>query len=172
MAILAGDFLLARASALAASLGADVAGLLAATIGELCRGQVLELQHLFDVDRTEEQYSSSIDGKTAVAVRDVVPHRRAWSADCREPTLDALTEFGHHLGMCFQIVDDVLDLTATDEALGKPAGPRPRRGRLHAAGDRDPGRGGRRRAPVDPERAATSTRPPTTRRWRSSGPAA
>ena len=39
-----------------------------------------------------------------------------------EPTLDALTRFGLHLGMCFQIVDDVLDLTATDEALGKPAG--------------------------------------------------
>src|SRR3954452_22914970 len=43
MAILAGDFLLARPSSLAASLGADVASLLAATIGELCRGQVLEL---------------------------------------------------------------------------------------------------------------------------------
>ena len=56
VAILAGDFLLARASALAASLGADVAGLLAATIGELCRGQVLELQHLFDATRTEEDY--------------------------------------------------------------------------------------------------------------------
>ena len=39
-----------------------------------------------------------------------------------EPTLDALTRFGHHLGMCFQIVDDVLDLTASDDALGKPAG--------------------------------------------------
>src|SRR5262249_27584783 len=53
VAILAGDYLLARASALAASLGADVAGLLAATIGELCRGQVLELQHLFDASRSE-----------------------------------------------------------------------------------------------------------------------
>ena len=50
VAILAGDYLLAQASSLAASLGADVAALLAATIGELCRGQVLELQHLFDVD--------------------------------------------------------------------------------------------------------------------------
>ena len=39
-----------------------------------------------------------------------------------EPTLDALTRYGRHLGMCFQVVDDVLDLTATDEALGKPAG--------------------------------------------------
>src|SRR5918996_6652356 len=65
VAILAGDFLLARASSLAASLGADVAGLLAATIGELCRGQVLELQHLFDVGRTEEGYESTIEGKTA-----------------------------------------------------------------------------------------------------------
>jgi heptaprenyl diphosphate synthase len=121
VAILAGDFLLARASSLAASLGADVAGLLAATIGELCRGQVLELQHLFDVDRTEELYESTIEGKTAAL----------FATSCRiggmvsrvdAPTLDALTRFGFHLGMCFQVVDDVLDLTATDEALGKPAG--------------------------------------------------
>ena len=65
VAILAGDYLLAQASSLAASLGADVAALLAATIGELCRGQVLELQYLFDVDRTEESYLSAIEGKTA-----------------------------------------------------------------------------------------------------------
>jgi geranylgeranyl pyrophosphate synthase len=38
------------------------------------------------------------------------------------PTLDALTEFGHHLGVCFQIVDDVLDVTGSDASLGKPAG--------------------------------------------------
>jgi heptaprenyl diphosphate synthase len=121
VAILSGDFLLARASALAASLGADVAGLLADTIGELCRGQVLELQHLFDVQRSEEDYSSAIEGKTA----------SLFGTSCRiggmvsgvdEPTLDALTRYGQHLGLCFQIVDDCLDLTASDEALGKPAG--------------------------------------------------
>jgi len=33
-----------------------------------------------------------------------------------------LTSYGRHLGMCFQVVDDVLDLTATDATLGKPAG--------------------------------------------------
>src|SRR6266545_3122434 len=65
VAILAGDYLLAQASALAASLGADVAALLAATIGELCRGQVLELQYLFDTERTEDSYLSAIEGKTA-----------------------------------------------------------------------------------------------------------
>ena len=64
-AILAGDYLLARASEIAASLGTEVAGLLAATIARLCEGQVLELQHTFDVGRTEEAYLASIDGKTA-----------------------------------------------------------------------------------------------------------
>jgi geranylgeranyl pyrophosphate synthase len=38
------------------------------------------------------------------------------------PTLDALTSFGQHLGMCFQIVDDVLDVTRTEAELGKPVG--------------------------------------------------
>jgi heptaprenyl diphosphate synthase len=121
VAILAGDFLLARASALAARLGGEVAEILASTIAELCRGQVLELQHLFDVDRSEEGYCSAIEGKTA----------SLFGTSCRVggmvcgvggPTLDALTRYGFHLGMCFQIVDDVLDITATDAALGKPAG--------------------------------------------------
>ncbi len=121
VAILAGDFLLARASALAAHLGGDVAEVLASTIAELCRGQVLELQHLFDVDRSEEGYCSAIEGKTA----------SLFGTSCRvggmvcgvaEPTLDALTRYGFHVGMCFQIVDDVLDITGTDASLGKPAG--------------------------------------------------
>ncbi len=121
VAILAGDYLLARASSLAASLGAEVAGLLAATIGALCRGQVLELQHLYDVGRSEEAYATAIEGKTAAL----------FATSCRigglvsgvdEPTLDALTRYGFHLGLCFQIVDDCLDLTGTDDDLGKPAG--------------------------------------------------
>ena len=36
--------------------------------------------------------------------------------------LDSLTSFGHHLGMCFQVVDDVLDVTRSEAELGKPAG--------------------------------------------------
>lgn len=121
VAILAGDYLLAKASELAASLGADVAGLLAATIGELCRGQVLELQHLFDADRTEDSYYSAIEGKTA-SLMAAACRIGGMVSNVSVPTLDALTRFGRHLGMCFQIVDDVLDVTRTDEELGKPAG--------------------------------------------------
>ena len=121
VAILAGDYLLAQASSLAASLGAGVAALLAATIGELCRGQVLELQHLFDVTRSEESYLSSIEGKTA-SLMATASRIGAMVSNVSADTLDALTQFGHHLGMCFQVVDDVLDVTRTEAELGKPAG--------------------------------------------------
>ena len=120
-AILAGDFLLARASEIAASLGTEVAGLLARTIGRLCEGQIEELRHTYDVNRPVDSYLASIDGKTAslysTAARIgglVAGHDRA--------TVDLLTAYGTAYGMVFQIVDDVLDLTATDAELGKPAG--------------------------------------------------
>ncbi|MFM7894092.1 MAG: polyprenyl synthetase family protein, partial [Actinomycetota bacterium] len=64
-AIVAGDFLLARASEIAASLGNEVAGLLARTIGQLCEGQVEELRHTYDRNRTIPSYLVSIQGKTA-----------------------------------------------------------------------------------------------------------
>jgi heptaprenyl diphosphate synthase len=120
-AILAGDFLLAKASEIAAGLGTEVAGLLARTIGDLCRGQVAELQTLYDINRSEEQYYPSIAGKTAslfsaaTRIGGIVTGRD-------RATIERLTEFGKLYGMAFQIVDDILDVIATDEQLGKPAG--------------------------------------------------
>ena len=120
-AILAGDFLLARASEIAASLGTEVAALLARTITRLCEGQVLELQSTFDAGRTEAAYLRSIDGKTA-ALFATSARIGALVGGLDRDGVEALTEFGHGYGLAFQIVDDVLDLSATDEQLGKPAG--------------------------------------------------
>ena len=53
VAIVAGDFLLARASEIAASLGTEVSGLLAHTIGRLCEGEVGEIQFAYNAARTE-----------------------------------------------------------------------------------------------------------------------
>src|SRR5215212_5801288 len=101
-AILAGDFLLARASELAASLGTEVAGLLARTIGRLCEGQIAELRHAYDPTRPVDAYVESISGKTA----------SLFSAACRiggivaerpRPEIEALTAFGHAYGMVFQV---------------------------------------------------------------------
>jgi heptaprenyl diphosphate synthase len=120
-AILAGDYLLAKASEIAASLGTEVAGLLAATIARLCEGQVLELQHVFDASRSEQSYLASIAGKTA-SLLGTSCRVGAIVADLPRADVDRLTEFGRNYGMAFQIVDDVLDVVATDEQLGKPAG--------------------------------------------------
>lgn len=120
-AILAGDFLLAKASEIAASLGTEVAGLLAATIGRLCEGEVIELNDAYQVERTEEAYLRAIEGKTA-SLLSTACRIGGIVAELPRDHIDRLTEFGLAYGMAFQVVDDVLDVIATDEQLGKPAG--------------------------------------------------
>jgi len=120
-AILAGDYLLAKASEIAASLGTEVAGLLASTIARLCEGQILELQHAFNLQRSEEAYFASIDGKTASLLATSC-RIGGIVADLPREQIEAVTTFGNSFGMAFQIVDDLLDVTSTDEELGKPAG--------------------------------------------------
>ena len=120
-AILAGDFLLARASEIAASLGTEIAGLLARTIGELCEGQILELQSTFKPSRTEESYEQSIAGKTA-SLLSTACRIGGLTGGLERDAVDQLTDFGHSYGMAFQIVDDILDVIATEDQLGKPTG--------------------------------------------------
>jgi len=120
-AILAGDFLLARASEIAASLGTEVAGLLAATIGKLCRGQISELRTTFDPSRSEAAYFECIDGKTA-SLFGTACRIGAIVGQLERSNVEQLTTYGSALGVVFQIVDDLLDLTSTDSQLGKPAG--------------------------------------------------
>jgi heptaprenyl diphosphate synthase len=121
VAILAGDFLLARASELAAELGTEVAGLLAATIGRMTAGEMVEIKGAFDLGRSEESYIASIAGKTA-ALFSSSARIGAIVGGLPRADIDALTDYGHNYGMAFQIVDDILDVVATDEELGKPAG--------------------------------------------------
>ena len=120
-AILAGDYLLGRASELAAALGTEVAGLLATTITQLCEGQILELESAYDPARTVERYERSITGKTA-SLLSTACRIGAIVGDLPRPVVESLTEFGLAYGMAFQVVDDILDIVATDEQLGKPAG--------------------------------------------------
>jgi heptaprenyl diphosphate synthase len=121
VAIMAGDFCLARASEIAAALGTEMAALMAATIGRLCEGQVREVQFVFATDRTEEAYLQAIEGKTA-SLMATACRAGALAAGMPRTQVDALTTYGLQLGMVFQIQDDVLDIVATDEQLGKPAG--------------------------------------------------
>lgn len=120
-AILAGDFLLAKASEIAAGLGTEVAALLARTIGRLCEGEILELRHAYSTERTEGAYFAAIEGKTA-SLYATACRIGAIVGELPRPHVEALTEYGKAFGMAFQLVDDVLDLVSTEEELGKPAG--------------------------------------------------
>jgi heptaprenyl diphosphate synthase len=119
--ILAGDFLLARASEIAASLGPEVAALLARTIGRLCEGEVGQLRYSFDPRRSEDAYLTSIGGKTA-SLMSTAARIGGLTSGASPVAVAALTEYGHALGISFQIWDDVRDIVATEAELGKPAG--------------------------------------------------
>ncbi len=121
VAILAGDFLLARASEIAASLGTEVAGLLARTIGQLCQGEVSQLRQAFNPNRTEADYFESVRGKTASLLA-TSARVGALVSGADRVAVEAVTEFGQAFGIAFQIWDDIRDLVSSEDQLGKPAG--------------------------------------------------
>jgi heptaprenyl diphosphate synthase len=122
IAILAGDFLMARASELAAStLGQEAVRLLARTYAELVEGQTLELQLDHDLNHGPPEYYRVIGGKTASLIR-TSARLGAMAAGAAPEVVEAVSTWAWELGMVFQITDDALDLVATDGYLGKPSG--------------------------------------------------
>lgn len=122
IAILAGDFLMARASEVAAStLGQEAVRLLARTYAELVEGQTLELQVDHNLNHGPQEYYRIIGGKTASLIR-TSARLGAMASDADPAIVEAVSTWAWELGMVFQITDDALDLVATDGYLGKPAG--------------------------------------------------
>jgi len=120
LTVLLGDWIytLAMGKALAHDRLEVVQKLVGATL-KMVEGELLALQRLGAVDLTTEEYFRIIDRKTA----------HLFAAACSTPALiaprrpewePALAAYGHNLGLCFQIVDDLLDFTAREEELGKP----------------------------------------------------
>jgi heptaprenyl diphosphate synthase len=121
IAIVAGDYLMARSAGIAADLGAESASLMARTLAWLTRGQVSEVRTAYSLERTEHDYFEAIEGKTA-ALMSSSCRMGAMTAELSLEETDALAEFGRCFGIVFQLRDDILDLTATDNQLGKPPG--------------------------------------------------
>ncbi len=120
-ALLAGDYILARAAQQAASVSQEAARLVAAALAELCEGQVLELRDAYDPDRTLDAHLASIRGKTA-ALFECACRLGAHTAGLPAHNATAVARFGAGFGMSFQVLDDVLDLIGDAERLGKPTG--------------------------------------------------
>ena len=130
VAILAGDFLMARASETAASrLDLESVRLLAATYAELVEGQTRELQFDFDTEHGIADYEKVIYQKTASLIR-TSARLGAMASGATTEAIEAVSTWAAEVGMVFQIADDVLDLVATSEILGKPAGSDIREGKF------------------------------------------
>ncbi len=121
VAILAGDFLLARASEVAAPLGEEAVALIARTYATLCEGQVSELVYAHDLEHGQAGYHTVIGGKTASLIR-TSARLGAITGGADRDAVEAISEWAWEMGMVFQITDDVLDLIANESFLGKPAG--------------------------------------------------
>jgi geranylgeranyl pyrophosphate synthase len=120
--VLTGDFLFARSAALAAETGhAQVMATFANTLTIICNG---ELRQMFSIPGqlpTLEEYYERIYAKTAsLFAAAVETGALLTSASPRE--VQALRDYGYNVGMAFQIVDDILDYTGAEEAVGKPLG--------------------------------------------------
>jgi len=120
-AILGGDYLLAKASEVAAPLGEEAVTLIARTYAALCEGQVLELQLEGNSDHGPDEYFRVIGGKTASLIR-TAARLGALTAGATRDEIDAISEWAWEVGIVFQMADDVLDLVASEEFIGKPAG--------------------------------------------------
>jgi len=122
LSILAGDYLLARSSELAAeNLGLESVKLLASTYAELVEGQTLEINLSYNTSHTIEDYMKVIEGKTASLIR-TSAKLGSIASDADRDVVEALSSWGWNCGIIFQISDDILDLTSDSETLGKPAG--------------------------------------------------
>lgn len=91
------------------------------TAVEMARGEVAQLASMFDTEQTIESYNYRIERKTALLIA-ICCQTGAILSDASPEEVDAFYRFGHHLGMAFQIKDDMLDLLPVDDKIGKPIG--------------------------------------------------
>ncbi|CAN5237683.1 polyprenyl synthetase family protein [soil metagenome] len=121
VAILTGDLLFARASGLIASLGERALTLQSDTFERLCLGQLHETIGPRSDDDPIEHYLQVLADKTGslIALAAVVG---VIFSDAPEEYRAPVTQFGERIGVAFQLIDDVIDLSAEVEQTGKTAG--------------------------------------------------
>uniref|UniRef100_A0A831TGI3 Polyprenyl synthetase family protein n=1 Tax=Thermorudis peleae TaxID=1382356 RepID=A0A831TGI3_9BACT len=120
--IMVGDYMFARSAMLAAStMNPRVLAVFANCLGSICDGQLREIFAARRADVSLDDYQRRIYGKTAALFAGSA-EIGAILGDATDKEIDALRRYGGHLGMAFQIVDDVLDLRESTDHIGKPAG--------------------------------------------------
>jgi geranylgeranyl pyrophosphate synthase len=119
--VLTGDFVFARAAKLAAETDhLPLMRLFAETLAVIVNGELTQLFAARGV-ANRENYFKRIYAKTASLI-EMTTRAAAMISPVDETVVEAMRSFGYHLGIAFQIVDDVLDFTGEQAEVGKPVG--------------------------------------------------
>lgn len=120
--VLVGDFLYSRAFQMLVTIGSmPTMEIIADTTNIIAEGEVQQLINAGNPDIDEAAYNDVIRKKTA-QLFEAACHAAAVLADATADQQEALRRYGHHLGMAFQLVDDVLDYRGSAEEMGKNIG--------------------------------------------------
>jgi heptaprenyl diphosphate synthase/octaprenyl-diphosphate synthase len=121
-AVLMGDYLFAKAGEFVADTQSPrVIKLFSQTLATISSGELSQFLSAFRLEPTRQHYFRRISSKTA-SLFSLATETGAILSEAPEKSVTALKEYGHNLGIAFQIVDDILDFTGTEEKLGKPIG--------------------------------------------------
>ena len=120
--VLSGDFLLGRAFALISSINNfEISNLMSEASSVLINGEIRQLIYNDSSDLSYKTYVSIIESKTAMLFSTATMIAPILANTSREE-IEALKNFGHYIGIAFQISDDLLDYLGTSKMLGKPIG--------------------------------------------------
>lgn len=120
--VLVGDFLYARAFEMMVELKSlQIMDVLSHATAVIAEGEVMQLMNVKNPDLSEEQYLQVIHNKTAMLF-EAASHTGALLAGADPAQEQGLRDYGKHLGLAFQLVDDVLDYRGDAETMGKNVG--------------------------------------------------
>ena len=120
--VLVGDFIYTRAFQMMTQLGSlKILELMSEAVNVISEGEVLQLMNCNDPDITEESYLRVIYSKTA-RLFEAAAQTSAILAQASPAEEQALKDYGRYIGTAFQLIDDLLDYSADNAALGKNVG--------------------------------------------------
>lgn len=122
LSIYSGNYILARSLALVAQYKrSDLLEIIAKTSVQICEGEIVQMLGSFDVNIGLKNYLRRIQRKTALLIA-VSCQLGALVANAPPKDIKSIQKYGYFLGMAFQVTDDILDLVADEEILGKQTG--------------------------------------------------
>ncbi len=141
-AILVGDLLFGTASDIVADLGPEAVKIQAQTFVRLCSGQIRDDRPCPDGLDPVDYYLAVLADKTGVLIATAARYG-AMFGGCDPQTIEIMRVYGEHLGMAFQLADDLIDISSDAEQTGKTPGTDLREGKrtlpvLHALASSDP----------------------------------